>query len=32
MVKEKMKDPALKNLGNDVAAKIKELENDTKGN
>jgi hypothetical protein len=32
MVKEKMKDPTLKNLSNDVAAKIKELENDTKGN
>ena len=26
MVKEKMKDPVLKNLGNDVATKIKELE------
>ena len=29
-VKEKMQDPLLKDLGRDVAAKVKELENDTK--
>lgn len=28
MVKQKMMDPLLKNLGKDVAEKIKELEND----
>ena len=32
MVREKMQDPLLKNLGKDVADKIKELENDEKGN